>query len=52
MDRIQITSGATRLSQLSIRQAGDDVLISRGDWSLVVEDEFRSHVTASDFIFG
>jgi serralysin len=50
-DRIEITSGATRLSDLSIRQSGDDVRITFGSNVILVENAIRSEFTAGDFVF-
>lgn len=50
-DRIQIASGAERLSDLSIEDSGPDVTIRFAGTTVVLEDEMFSGIGASDFLF-
>lgn len=52
VDRIEITSGAERFSDLRLAQVGDDVRVAFADTVVLVEDTAVRQLTSVDFLFG
>ncbi|MFD1881984.1 calcium-binding protein [Paracoccus pacificus] len=51
LDRIRIDDGATNYNQLSIVQAGSDVVVKSSNFVIYIDDTQRSQIDASDFLF-
>lgn len=50
-DSIVIDTGASRYSQLSVRQSGDDTIVRFSDVTIILEDTSRREIGSSDFVF-